>query len=176
MEWQPRNTPTTDDPHDNFPFLRTPERPAAFPEDAGAYAQPTILLAEDNEDLREVMDYFLTTVGFNVIACCDGNLAAHAFLSYPDIDMLVTDLEMPGRTGLELARDLTILRPSLPVVIVSGSILSNELLAEITARRWTFISKPCQMAALLASLELALHSSRELAAASLSLPPSQLQH
>lgn len=129
-----------------------------------SYLQRTILFAEDNDELREITDYFLSTMGFRVVACGDGDLAAAAFTRNCAIDLLLTDQEMPGRSGIELARDLTALRPSLPVMIVSGSILSDELLREIQARNWTFIPKPCQLTALLASLELALLAPRQQAA------------
>jgi CheY-like chemotaxis protein len=38
---------------------------------------------------------------------------------------------MPGRTGLELARELTAIKPMLPVVVITGSVLSSELLEEL---------------------------------------------
>ena len=146
----------------NFLQLAT-ENAIAYPEESTNREQPTILFAEDNDDLREVTTYFLSTEGFNVVACSDGALASQAF-SHFIIDMLLTDLEMPGRSGIELARELTALQPSLPVMIVSGSIISDELEGEMKSHNWTFMRKPCRLPTLLASLHLALQSRQGLAA------------
>lgn len=116
----------------------------------------TVLFAEDNDDLRDVTNYFLTLEGFKVIACPDGDQAAAAFSRVDTVDMLLTDFDMPGRSGLELARDLTALCPGLPVVIVSGSIMSDRQLSEIEQYRWIFLSKPCKLPVLLATCQFAL--------------------
>lgn len=108
----------------------------------------TVLLAEDNDDLRFVMECTLTAMGYLVVACADAYLAAAEFRSQRCIDVLLTDLEMPGRSGLELARELTGLRPSLPVVIITGSVLSANTLQDIHDRHWIYVSKPCHLTVL----------------------------
>ena len=108
----------------------------------------TVLLAEDDDDLRYVMECSLRGIGYLVVACADAHLAAKAFHSHPEIDLLMTDIEMPGRSGLELARELTALSPSLPVMMITGSILSAAAMEEIRARQWTYISKPCDLSRL----------------------------
>lgn len=105
----------------------------------------TILLAEDDEDLRNVTAYFLETLKFRVVACNSAEMASAAFRSESSIDILITDFQMPGRSGMELARELTTLQPSLPVLIVSGSVLSEKLLDEIRVSGWSFRSKPCRL-------------------------------
>ena len=84
----------------------------------------TILLAEDDDDLRWVMECTFTTMGYQVIACADAQLASAVFRSQPAIDILLTDFQMPGQSGMELARELTAVCPSLPVIIITGSTLS----------------------------------------------------
>lgn len=108
----------------------------------------TILLAEDDPDLRYVMDCSLQAMGYRVVACADAQLASAAFHSHPTVDILLTDYEMPRRSGVELARELTTLDPSLPVIILTGSLLSAAIMQEIHDRRWTFVSKPCHLSAL----------------------------
>ncbi len=120
--------------------------------------QPTILFAEDNDDLREVTELFLSAMGYRVVACSDGDHARKTFGTHTGIDMLLTDLEMPGRSGVELARELTALRPHLPVLIVSGSVISEETRQEIRKRSWGFLNKPCGLPALLTSIESALQA------------------
>ena len=48
-----------------------------------------VLLAEDNDDLRNVMASLLTFKGYNVIACCDGEVAFDAFQINRDVDLLL---------------------------------------------------------------------------------------
>ena len=113
----------------------------------------TILLAEDDDDLRFVMECTLTAMGYQVIACADAQLAYFAFHSQSVIDVLLTDFQMPGKSGIELARELTGTHPSLPVMIITGSILSAETVQEIQNRNWIYVSKPCHMPSLEATLK-----------------------
>ncbi len=139
---------------------------ATYPADCAIFKAPlsTILLAEDNDDLREVLTYFLETLSFHVVACRDAEAASAAFHSHPSVEILITDVQMPGRSGIELARELTILRPSLPVLIMSGSILPHMLLEEIRISGWSFRSKPCRLDALVTLINSLLHLKPALAA------------
>lgn len=74
---------------------------------------------------------------------------------------LLTDFQMPGRSGVELARELTQLRPTVPVMIVSGSILPEELISEIQHRNWRFVAKPCSLTSLLKIMQSLLSSDQQ---------------
>ncbi len=63
--------------------------------------QPTVLIAEDDPVFRRVLTFTIEKCGFNVIAASDG-LAASERYTEGGIDFLVTDLQMPRRSGLEL--------------------------------------------------------------------------
>ncbi len=102
----------------------------------------TILLAEDDDDLRYLMGQILEGMGYSVISCRDARYASEAFRSSIDIGLLLTDLQMPGNSGVELAREVTALLPSLPVMIVSASIRSTGLIREMRFRKWKFLAKP----------------------------------
>ncbi len=120
------------------------------------HPKKNILLAEDNDDLRFVMELTLTAMGYSVVACADANFASVAFRQQPVIDILLTDFEMPGKTGLELARELSAIRPSMPIMIITGSTLSSEHLQEIYERRWIYMTKPCHLTALESTLKQTL--------------------
>jgi DNA-binding NtrC family response regulator len=60
---------------------------------------------------------------------------------------------MPGKSGLELARELTLIRPTLPVLIVSGSQISSDMAFEMESRNWKFLPKPCGLPLILSTLE-----------------------
>lgn len=132
-----------------------------------AQTSRTVLLVEDDDSLREMTAILLTTIGYRVIACSNAQIASHTFLAgnlASPIDLLLTDIEMPGRSGIELARELTALRPSLPVLIVSGSLISSDLEREMQDRNWKFVGKPFRLPALLGTLEGLLPSAREISA------------
>ena len=127
-------------------------------------AVQTVLLAEDNDDLRYVMEFSLRTMGYVVVACADGQIALAAFHAHPTIYVLLTDFKMPKKSGVELARELTNLRPSLPVMIITGSILPAVTRQELRDRRWTYLSKPCPLSHLESTLEIVLRAETMVAA------------
>ena len=104
----------------------------------------TLLLAEDDHDLLLVMEYTLSSMGYLVVACADAQLALAAFRTQA-FNALVTDFEMPGKTGLELARELTSFQPDLPVLVITGSTLSDEVQQELVDRQWVYMSKPSNL-------------------------------
>lgn len=110
------------------------------------------------------MTIFLFATGYSVTAHSNAELATEAFRSDPMIDILMTDLEMPGKSGLELARELTALRPLLPVIIVSGAFISPDVAAEIKQRGWEFLSKPCGLPTVLQALQSGIEHSQGWAA------------
>lgn len=141
-----------------IPELREPERKVV-------QVLKTVLLAEDNDGLRYVMECGLRAMGYVVVACADAQLASTAFHSHPAIDILLTDFNMPRKSGIELARELTALCPALPVMILTGSLLSAATMQEIHDRRWTYVSKPYCFPALESTLKEILIDERPAVAA-----------
>ena len=81
----------------------------------------TILLAEDEKEVREVAREFLDLAGYSVIEAKDGAQALELAEKHAGkIDLLVTDMVMPGIGGRELATRLLTLRPELKVIYMSG--------------------------------------------------------
>ena len=81
----------------------------------------TILLAEDEQDVREVAREFLDSGGYTVIEARDGADALKKMESHEGaIDLLVTDMVMPGMTGQELTARLKQSRPGTQVLYMSG--------------------------------------------------------
>lgn len=110
----------------------------------------TVLLAEDEQDVREVAREFLESAGYTVILAANGEEAlAHAAEHSGAIDLLVTDMVMPGMTGLELVRRLRRARSDFGVIYMSG--YSEQAAAE-SARvdeAAVVLSKPFSRAAIL---------------------------
>ena len=80
-----------------------------------------ILLADDESSVRSFLSRLLQVKGYCVHPAADGEEAARLFLEHAEtIGLLLTDLTMPRKDGVELARQLTRLCPSLPVVFMSA--------------------------------------------------------
>ncbi|MCM4077207.1 response regulator [Paractinoplanes hotanensis] len=83
--------------------------------------RPTVLVVDDEEDLRDIMRRMLERRGFATLIAGDSQQAITACREHPgDIDILVTDLGLPGVSGGELSRSATELRPEMSVVYISG--------------------------------------------------------
>ena len=81
----------------------------------------TILVAEDEPDLRTMICDYLSARGYNVLAAPDGNEAASISGRYPGpIDLLLTDVVMPGMRGSEIAKLVKHTRPETKVILMSG--------------------------------------------------------
>ena len=78
-----------------------------------------VLLVEDDDDNRELMAEVLTASGCQVLSAASG-LEGLKTLSEHSIDVVVTDVGMPGMGGLEMARAAKAIAPTVPVVIVTG--------------------------------------------------------
>jgi PAS domain S-box-containing protein len=95
------------------------ERPAHSP--PAELASETILLVEDDEDLREVVERILTNNGYHVISAANGRAAIEAAGRHRgQIDLLLTDVVMPQMQGNELAKLIAAGRPRLRVLFMSG--------------------------------------------------------
>ena len=88
---------------------------------------PTILVVDDDYDIREVMRLVLEHAGFSVIVAADGEEALDAFKEYQDcIALLLTDVAMPRMNGLDLADRVLKFDSQVPVVFMSGSVMNAD--------------------------------------------------
>ncbi|MEA3053577.1 MAG: hypothetical protein QOG72_2480 [Sphingomonadales bacterium] len=78
-----------------------------------------ILLVEDNDHVREFAHHLLDELGYRVLSVASGEEAL-AVLEREAVDVLFSDVVMPGLSGLELARLARAKHPSLPVLLASG--------------------------------------------------------
>lgn len=80
----------------------------------------SVVLAEDHDELRELLARALEADGALVTAVPDGEAASMQLATHDLPDVLVTDVRMPGRTGIELLRDIRRKGCSIPVVLITG--------------------------------------------------------
>jgi two-component system cell cycle sensor histidine kinase/response regulator CckA len=84
--------------------------------------QPVILVADDDDGIRNLVAIFLEGSGFEVIKAHNGSEALALWKQRrPEIDLLITDIEMPEMSGLELIDYLNRSDAGIPILIISGS-------------------------------------------------------
>ena len=121
--------------------------PSDVPTPAGApraaTSAPRALVVDDEQIVRELASSILEREGFQVLAAANGVGALDLFRdAIESIDVLVTDVSMPGMGGRELAAKVGELAPGIPVVFMSG--YSDEILGSSPEERTplTFLAKP----------------------------------
>ena len=109
-----------------------------------------ILLAEDDPMIRNLIEQFLHSWGYRVFSACNGREAIKFAEDHKyQIDLLVSDVTMPGMDGLELSERLKAKRPRLEVILISGYSQTQFVLQ----REWKFIQKPFKSHELKAAVE-----------------------
>ena len=120
-------------------------------------AAATVLLADDEAAARGLFGRILAAHGYAVIEACDGRDAIARFAASHAarrrVDLLVTDVVMPGIGGRALASRLRLRQPSLPVLYLSGV---ADGVVHADAAPTAFLAKPFTSAALVHALA-ALH-------------------
>jgi len=86
-----------------------------------------ILVVDDDPDVRALMALALRRKGFNVTVACDPAEARALAQPHHHFDLLVTDFQMPGMSGVELYKHLVSARPELLVLFVTGAMAELEL-------------------------------------------------
>ncbi|TYL91652.1 PAS domain S-box protein [Bradyrhizobium rifense] len=95
-------------------------------EDTAPRGHETILIAEDDPFVRSSVIQRVEALGYRVVAAVNGNEALQRLRADPGIDMLFTDIVMPGgMSGWELADQARRIRPGLPVLFTSGYALET---------------------------------------------------
>lgn len=85
--------------------------------------RPTLLVVEDDEQFREFLRDVLDRHGYEVDAVSDGNEALR-MLDAHQPDLVITDLVMPGVDGLELVIEMRRSSTSLPIIAISGGMVT----------------------------------------------------
>ncbi|HXO43753.1 MAG TPA: response regulator [Thermoanaerobaculia bacterium] len=140
--------------------------PSAAADDHGT---EVLLLVEDEDSIREPATEILESRGYLVLPACGGAEAlAVAQAHAGPIDLMITDVVMPGMNGNQLAEELRSSRPGMRVLFISGypedAIAHHGVLDTDKA----FLQKPCPAAVLLRTVREVLDAGREAPAADVS--------
>ena len=122
-----------------------------------------VLVIEDNADVRSVICRALQRVGHTVLEGADGQEGFDQVLRHR-LDLVITDILMPGQEGIETIQQIKRLEPELPIIAISGviregafSVLDDALLMGADLA----LEKPFDALALIAAVERTLRSKTE---------------
>lgn len=103
----------------------------------------TILVVEDEDAVRSFISEALTALGYQIIAAANGEDAIRVFRQSPlKIDLVITDVIMPGMNGRELANQLSQINPSLKIIFASGYTDDHIVRTGVLDKDVDFIQKP----------------------------------
>jgi len=125
------------------------ETAAAPPGAAGRGQGETVLIIDDDDDIRSVAERILVRAGFDVITAADGDQGLALAAERPgEIDLVLTDVVMPGMLGTELGRRLRRAQPDIQVLFMSGYAPPVALDGEALDDDMVVLDKPFSAASL----------------------------
>jgi PAS domain S-box-containing protein len=130
----------------HVPVAQTVEEPAAEPtagDEMAPVGHETILLVEDEEEVRLLVEEVLEASGYTVLSAAGSQAAMRLANEYPgDVDMLLTDVVMPGMSGPDLAERLSLTRPEAVVLYMSGYTDHPAVHQAAASHSHAFLRKP----------------------------------
>jgi two-component system response regulator HydG len=119
-------------------------------------AEPaTLLVADDDPGLRESLERTLTREGYKVVLASDGRAALER-VQAGGVDLIVTDLRMPGLTGLELLRAAKAIMPDVDVILLTAFGTVEEAVKAMKDGAYDFLTKPFRREQLIKLVDKAL--------------------
>ncbi len=113
----------------------------------------SVLLIEDNADLRLMLEQTLASAGYEVKTAEDGSRAIALFQNNPP-DVVVTDIYMPNRDGLEVIMEIRASFPQTKIIAISGQITHKNMLPVAkTLGALRTLAKPFQPQQLLSAVQ-----------------------
>jgi two-component system, cell cycle sensor histidine kinase and response regulator CckA len=128
--------------------LSTEDKSTTTTDDTSAISmkkKSTVLVVEDDENVRELACSFLTSLGYNILQAEDGLKALEVLNknnTIHKIDLLLTDIVMPGMRGDELAERVKKLRPNIKIILTSGYTDSDIIQSGLMNDQFAFLPKP----------------------------------
>jgi two-component system, NtrC family, response regulator HydG len=115
------------------------ERDNSHPEPP--HERPKVLVVEDDSDIRKILEIFLAEKGFQVKVADDGPRALEMLAEEP-IDLILSDVRMPGMSGLELLRHLKERDPEIQLVLMSAYTSVKDAVEAIQLGAADYVEKP----------------------------------
>jgi len=123
----------------------------------GLRGSETVLLCEDEEHIRKLVETMLTGRGYRVLVADTADAAIEMARQYPQtIDLLLTDVVMPRKSGLDLAHDIRVFRPAIKLLLMSGYTDNRVSSSWVIEPGTPFLQKPFSVASLTHKVRQAL--------------------
>jgi len=100
-----------------------------------------VLVVDDEQDTRELLQLTLGRQGMVVTVCTTAEEALQR-VGAEDYDVILTDLSMPGMSGLDLSERVIAMKPDVPVVVITGNASLDTAVGAIRAGAYDFVTKP----------------------------------
>ena len=121
--------------------------------------EPALLVVDDERHIRRVLQLSLGDAGYRVLEA-DSFASAKAVLGAERVDLVLTDLQLPDRSGLELLEELRATRPDLPVILITAFGTVETAVAAMRCGAFDYVTKPFRMEELEALVARALEITR----------------
>jgi DNA-binding NtrC family response regulator len=118
-----------------------------------------ILVVDDEEQMRDLLVKVLERKGYQVSVCGNG-VDALAFLEREPADLVVTDVRMPGLSGMEALRAIKELNPDIVVIIMTAFGSIDQAVQAVKEGAYDYINKPFKIDEMLLTIEKALDERR----------------
>jgi DNA-binding NtrC family response regulator len=105
-------------------------------------AQKTILVVDDEPEVRKLVGAMVTHYGYRVLTADSGEHALTLFKKNKPIDLLLTDVVAPGMSGPMLADKLTAMQPGLKVLFMSGYLNTHVVKHYVVEKGYSLLTKP----------------------------------
>ena len=150
----------------NFPTVPLKDVPTSIEVNNANGYRPVVLVVDDESVIADTLAEILTRSGYTGVAEYDADSALETALLMPP-EMLITDVVLPGMTGIELAITVRRIFPDCKIILFSGQASTADLLASARAdgHHFTLLNKPLHPQDLLLRVSEGLKSHRPAAAA-----------
>ena len=109
-----------------------------------------ILLIEDDKDIIALMKIYLNENGYNPYIAENSEQAVRIFTAKEkEIDLIISDMILPGKTGLEIVEQLRLIKNDIPAIFSSGYLEDKSKYSEMGGKDYGFIQKPFEINELL---------------------------
>ena len=135
-----------------LPLINAPSQQEALPSGEITRGTETILIVEDDRDVRNMLTEILQSQGYATMEAIDGDDAIRVHHEHKEMDLIILDVVMPGKNGKEALDEITRTDPRVKAIFVSGYTGDIVIDKGIQSEGIDFLQKPLSVTALLAKV------------------------
>jgi len=124
---------------------------------------PLVLVIDDDPSILDNLEFNLKLYGYNVLKASNGSDGIDIFKRHmPDIDAVVTDMKMPGLSGLDVIKNILAIDPDIGIIVFTGHGDTENAVSAMREGAVNYIQKPFRMENLISSIENAMEKRKVL--------------